>query len=1159
MGRKLFLSHLDDANRLRIERIHSIHSPEEGVVAFTYVYPTGNLEQVNIEAFANDLGEYPDGNSFMVCSKDTSLDPVVARTLQKVTENAHGKSVIDLVTEVAGLLTMVMTGDRVQEDLITGYLMEDDEFEFIFEGDSDNECFGLDTCKSTSTERGHNTIIDAASMSTAPQGMVDKICADLRALKGSGFRVAIFGNIATAGILCVSIRVSKLGLSDEALEAWNVPRKHYFLLLIRYMRGYLDAGRVVTEKDLSDFVEMRVGLCGHYKPSLHEVLRLFQYTKPDDEPPADDADAISADHHPFEALFIGNSINQFLNQRAFKIIAARELYQLSWLGAEKFINDRQAAPSTSNFCDMMPYHCDDGGCASNLPPVVIADHMLQNPLAKASLPLILMQFALRHFVRCTEFCLVCHCRVDDGFEALKPYVCLNPLCLYQYMKLGLGPRLEWEIMAQPYVVDLLVSFCYAAAVGGRLKELPIGMDLVVPVIPRPSILRTTAMASYRKVHTTWVPKKSFTCTWNTDLKCLTVGQGKNTSIEKLKPGDWIVLLCAPTEAAAHCRVKSLELPQIWLDASISVPYPGHVHDLDSPSEEGKTDCYLYDKTFDSLAQEHQENAIMTLLDALPSVIKMRGSLEGQGKSQEPSLEASPEKIPKAALHLLRWIVASNRSCIMQVDDIESKDGPLIPGKVTDRVGGMYSWIQFRLAQGAPDKEKRFNDSVKRHARATGTMYPTLFAWHGSRTANWHSIIRLGLRYDEVINGRAYGHGIYLSPSAHISLRYSREVVPERYWQGSELKIANVLSLQEVVNDPAKFTSTAPHYVVPKVDWVQTRYLFVQTGSGPRRDPVGIQIYKQDPNRTAVNEMGLPLKIPITAISKARRPGSSIGTVGTPCGKRTKTVSQTNLAAAEQQEEDADSVVSDEDDLAIFQAAKQADDNREPFFGCDTNAESLCVNGKKRPAEVAADTDFVPGELDITNIKFMEPPKDANPVATKALMRLLKEALKTQDDTPPATLGWYIDRSLINNVYQWIVALHSFPSDLPLAKDMKSAGVTSIVMEMRFTSQYPFSPPFIRVVKPRFLPFSRGGGGNVTEGGAMCMEVLTNNGWSASLTVESLLLQVRLVMSDTERPARLDRRPGTFYNVGEAKAAYLRACRNHGWEVPAGFDTIQELD
>ncbi|KIW80569.1 hypothetical protein Z517_07185 [Fonsecaea pedrosoi CBS 271.37] len=1163
MGRKLFLNHLAAANRMKIENIENVCGLEEGLFIFTYVHPGSSL-RVTIEVFANDLGEYPDGNSFVLYTKDTSHDPIVAETLCKVTEHAHGKPVIDLLTEIAELLASVTGKGYVQENIGDDHVKEENDFDFDFESDSDID---LGTCQASDTDRHSDIRADSTSLLDDPNEKTEKVRADLAALKHSGFRVGVFGNITSGGILCISVRVSKLGLSDEALEAWNVPRRHYFLLLIRYLRGYLDATRVVNERGLSDSVEMRVGLCSHYKPSLREVLALYQYTKSDNATSANGLEAGSNDQHAFEALCIGNSINQLLEERVFKIISARELYQLSWLGAEKFINERQTS-SLSNIDDMSPYHCDDDAHARGLPPIVVADHMRQNRLAKASLPLILMQFSLRHFVRCTEFCLVCHCRVDEGFGALKPYVCLKPLCLYQYMSLGFGPRLEWEIMVQPYVVDVLISLCYAAARSGRLKEFPIGMNLVVPVTPRPRVPRFVAPYHTGTLSTQaavpLIHEKSFACTWYRKLRQLVIEQDeeKNISVQKLKLGDWLVLLCVQTETAAHCRVKEVELPRIWLDSPISIPFPGLIGNSGSLIETSgeddfpvKADCYLYDKNFDHLIPKHQEDAIVSLLDTLPSVIRMRRYLESQGKSQDPSLTKWTDRISAPALNLLRWIVASNRSCILQVDDIGTKDDAVIRGKPEDRVGGMESWIQFRFAQGAPDKEKRFNNNVKQRASATGTNYPTIFAWHGSAIGNWHSIIRQGLRFDEVLHGRSYGNGIYVSPYARTSLQYTGELGSAiSSWHGSVLKITRVLSLQEIVNDRASFRCASPHYVVPKVDWVQTRYLFVKTEKIDVRNGVAGQIYRQQPGLEAYNEERQPITIPLTAISRTRRSGSGIGMVGALRGKRTKTISNTNQATAERDVDDAESVLSDAQDLAVFQGAGRQDDGLEPL---GSSTECPRVNGKKRPAEVAAETDFIAGQLDVTNIKFMAEPQDATPVATKALMRLLKDALKIQESTPPATLGWYIDRSLINNMYQWIVELHSFPRDLPLAQDMRNIGVASIVMEMRFTHHYPWSPPFIRVAKPRFLPFSQGGGGNVTEGGAMCMEVLTNNGWSASFTVESLLLQVRMALSDTQRPARLVGHPGSTYGVGEAKRAYIRACMNHGWKVPDGFATIQE--
>ena len=88
------------------------------------------------------------------------------------------------------------------------------------------------------------------------------------------------------------------------------------------------------------------------------------------------------------------------------------------------------------------------------------------------------------------------------------------------------------------------------------------------------------------------------------------------------------------------------------------------------------------------------------------------------------------------------------------------------------------WRQFRLVVGAPDAEAKFEYWKKKAAEQStnaGT-YPTLFAFHGSPTQNWHSvryetiigakgmfdavwqIIRHGLWHKTIAHGRAHGNG-----------------------------------------------------------------------------------------------------------------------------------------------------------------------------------------------------------------------------------------------------------------------------------------------------------------------------------------------------------------------------------------------------------------
>ncbi|CAG8818624.1 17792_t:CDS:2, partial [Dentiscutata erythropus] len=93
--------------------------------------------------------------------------------------------------------------------------------------------------------------------------------------------------------------------------------------------------------------------------------------------------------------------------------------------------------------------------------------------------------------------------------------------------------------------------------------------------------------------------------------------------------------------------------------------------------------------------------------------------------------------------------------------------------------------------------------------------------------------------------------------------------------------------------------------------------------------------------------------------------------------------------------------------------------------------------------------------------------------------------------------------------------------------------------------------------PRLLKFMDGGGGHVTSGGSICMDLLTlgnaaeaRAGWSSAYTIEAVLLQVKMALSSRDpRPARLDRNWNSEYSANEAIDAYIRVANSHGWTIP----------
>lgn len=117
------------------------------------------------------------------------------------------------------------------------------------------------------------------------------------------------------------------------------------------------------------------------------------------------------------------------------------------------------------------------------------------------------------------------------------------------------------------------------------------------------------------------------------------------------------------------------------------------------------------------------------------------------------------------------------------------------------------------------------------------------------------------------------------------------------------------------------------------------------------------------------------------------------------------------------------------------------------------------------------------------------------VRTRRLMKELHDIQKSQTKDSPFTV------ELINdNLFDWHVRLYSIDSESELAADMRQHGIGHINLQLTFPENFPFVPPFMRVVSPRIEK------GFVMEGGAICMELLTPRGWASAYTIEAIVMQ-----------------------------------------------------
>ncbi len=436
----------------------------------------------------------------MMYSETEDAPENVRGVLENLQNYSTGLRVSELISQIASELQKALAdGSRGNP-----FNLEDDEMDEVESNDDD------DWSHSPIHEEEHTYI------SINPEAAVKlnkRIRQDLRAVRNAGFRVGILRGLkadSQASVLSISVQVSRLGLSDEAIQAWDLEKQQHVVLLIRYSAGYKSFDSVINEAARSHEVEFRVGISNRYKPTVTEAIAAFTPVSKNEsgdtnDIPVDSRAQSQANESPagFSSLFISSSLNSFINEQFTSLLKIRHSMGVGWDGAKLFYSDNQgrAGHAPLMVANGLPsnYYSESTTAKNGLPILVTADHIRDTNGGIFSFPLIAMQFIMRYLTRCTEFCLICHDKTQETFEALKPYVCSKPLCLYQvsrrnsvccqqtdkisqYINLGFGPSVEHEILTQPNVADLLISFCYASVRGRRLREYPNGMSLSVPPV-----------------------------------------------------------------------------------------------------------------------------------------------------------------------------------------------------------------------------------------------------------------------------------------------------------------------------------------------------------------------------------------------------------------------------------------------------------------------------------------------------------------------------------------------------------------------------------------------------------------------------------------------------------------------------------------------------
>ncbi|XP_074063389.1 ubiquitin-conjugating enzyme E2Q-like protein 1 [Macrotis lagotis] len=166
------------------------------------------------------------------------------------------------------------------------------------------------------------------------------------------------------------------------------------------------------------------------------------------------------------------------------------------------------------------------------------------------------------------------------------------------------------------------------------------------------------------------------------------------------------------------------------------------------------------------------------------------------------------------------------------------------------------------------------------------------------------------------------------------------------------------------------------------------------------------------------------------------------------------------------------------------------------------------------------------------------------VRSRRLMKELQDISRLSDRFISVEL---VDESL----YDWNVKLHQVDKDSVLWQDMKETNTEFILLNLTFPDNFPFSPPFMRVLSPRLE------NGYVLDGGAICMELLTPRGWSSAYTVEAVMRQ--FAASLVKGQGRICRKAGKSkksFSRKEAEATFKSLVKTHekyGWVTPPVSD------
>ena len=285
----------------------------------------------------------------MFFTNSENVDPAIHNAVDTMPDCSN-LNVSDMLTKVVRILDKATAGSRLHPvNLGDGsddpMAIDSDSGSELEEEADDEEYDSDDEAWSSKPSKAHWTSASSVKLMTPDQKLVkERLRNDLRLAKGAGFRVALHGDLANGGrggFVILSIRVSKLGISEEALDAWHMDPTQYFVVLLRYTAGYQTYDQLIGSSPCH--TQIRVGLCDKYKIAIDEAVEAFAQLEDKSKSRklfSKTGDANSK-ANGLGRLFIGRPLEELLNDRLIPLLRYRNGMGFPWLGAEEFFDDHQ--------------------------------------------------------------------------------------------------------------------------------------------------------------------------------------------------------------------------------------------------------------------------------------------------------------------------------------------------------------------------------------------------------------------------------------------------------------------------------------------------------------------------------------------------------------------------------------------------------------------------------------------------------------------------------------------------------------------------------------------------------------------------------------------------------------------------------------------------